>query len=174
MKIPELTDDLADDHSLEDTDVTPENTDDNHQEGDGVTNHDVTDDRPRGRPVRNRQPPQMLTYHTLGNRTQYTINNVGIHANDTGPIPSYGIPVQQVHYCNYAGQPQTGWRHLPFTPLYMVPWYGPMGTIEVLHDHVTAAMLDGRNNEILLHENQFNSSRERDSIVLPSNMAALT
>jgi hypothetical protein len=37
-----------------------------------------------------------------------------------------------------------------------------------------AAMLDGRNNEIFLHENEFNSSRERDSIVLPSNMADFT
>jgi hypothetical protein len=47
-------------------------------------------------------------------------------------------------------------------------------SIEVLHDHVTAAMLDGRNNEIFLNENEFNSSGERDYIVLPSNMAALT
>jgi hypothetical protein len=46
--------------------------------------------------------------------------------------------------------------------------------IEVLHDHVTAAMLDDRNNKIFLHENEFKSSGERDSIVLPSNMAAFT
>jgi hypothetical protein len=46
--------------------------------------------------------------------------------------------------------------------------------IEVLHDHVTAAMLDGRNNKTFLHENEFNSSGESDSVVLPSNMAALT
>jgi hypothetical protein len=44
--------------------------------------------------------------------------------------------------------------------------------IEVLHDHVTAAMLDGRNNKIYLHENEFSSSGERDYIVLPSNWAA--
>jgi hypothetical protein len=49
-----------------------------------------------------------------------------------------------------------------------------IGRAEVLHDHVTAAMLDGRNSEIFLHENQFNSSGERYSIVLPSNMAAIT
>jgi hypothetical protein len=35
-------------------------------------------------------------------------------------------------------------------------------------------MLDDRNNQIFLHENEFNSSVERDSIVLPSNMAAFT
>jgi hypothetical protein len=29
--------------------------------------------------------------------------------------------------------------------------------IEVLHDHVTAATLDDMNNEIFLHENEFNS-----------------
>jgi hypothetical protein len=46
--------------------------------------------------------------------------------------------------------------------------------IEVLHDHVTAAMLDGRNNEIFLHENEFNSSGETDYIVLSPNMAAFT
>jgi hypothetical protein len=39
--------------------------------------------------------------------------------------------------------------------------------IGVLHDHVTAAMLDGTNNKISLHE-------IRDSIVLSSNMAAIT
>jgi hypothetical protein len=43
---------------------------------------------------------------------------------------------------------------------------------EFLHDHVMAAMLDGKNNK--LHENEFKSSEERDSIVLPSNMAAFT
>jgi hypothetical protein len=47
-------------------------------------------------------------------------------------------------------------------------------TIEILHDHVMAAMLDGRNNEMFLHENEFNSSGERDYIVLPSKMAAFT
>jgi hypothetical protein len=41
--------------------------------------------------------------------------------------------------------------------------------IEVLHDHVTAAMLNGRSNKIVLHEIEFNSSGERYSIVLPSN-----
>jgi hypothetical protein len=35
-------------------------------------------------------------------------------------------------------------------------------------------MLDGRNNKIYLHENEFNSSGERDYIVLQSNMAAFT
>jgi hypothetical protein len=45
--------------------------------------------------------------------------------------------------------------------------------MEVLHDQVTAAMLDGRNIKIFLHENEFTSSGERDSVVLPSNMAAL-
>jgi hypothetical protein len=30
-----------------------------------------------------------------------------------------------------------------------------------------AAMLDGRKNKIFLHENEFNSSGEIDSIVLP-------
>jgi hypothetical protein len=35
-------------------------------------------------------------------------------------------------------------------------------------------MLDDRNNEIFLHENEFNSSEERYSIALPSNMAAFT
>jgi hypothetical protein len=33
-------------------------------------------------------------------------------------------------------------------------------------------MLDGRNNKIFLHENEFNSSEERDSIGMPSNVAA--
>jgi hypothetical protein len=37
-----------------------------------------------------------------------------------------------------------------------------------------AAMLDGRNKELFLHENVFNSSGQRDFIVLPSNMAAFT
>jgi hypothetical protein len=46
--------------------------------------------------------------------------------------------------------------------------------MEVLYDHVKAAMLDSRNNTIFLHENEFNSSVERYSIVMPSNMAALT
>jgi hypothetical protein len=45
--------------------------------------------------------------------------------------------------------------------------------IEVLHDHVMAAMLDGRNIKPSLHENELHSSGERDYIVLPSNMAAL-
>jgi hypothetical protein len=36
------------------------------------------------------------------------------------------------------------------------------------------AMLDGRSNKLVLHENEFNSSGERDFIVLLSNMAALT
>jgi hypothetical protein len=35
-------------------------------------------------------------------------------------------------------------------------------------------MLDGRKNKIILHENEFNSSGERDYIALPSNMAAFT
>jgi hypothetical protein len=44
--------------------------------------------------------------------------------------------------------------------------------IEVLHDHVMAPMLDGRKNNIFSHENELNFSREREYIVLPSNMAA--
>jgi hypothetical protein len=44
------------------------------------------------------------------------------------------------------------------------------GRIEVLHHHVTAARLDGRNNEIFLHENELNSSIK----FLPSNLAAFT
>jgi hypothetical protein len=34
-------------------------------------------------------------------------------------------------------------------------------------------MLDGKNYKIFLHENELNYSRERDYIVLPSNMVAL-
>jgi hypothetical protein len=46
--------------------------------------------------------------------------------------------------------------------------------IEVVYDHVTAAMLNGRNNKIFLHENEFNSSGKSYFIVLASNMAAFT
>jgi hypothetical protein len=44
-------------------------------------------------------------------------------------------------------------------------------SIEVLHEHVAAAMLDGRNNKNILHEDKLNFSKG-DFIVLPSNMAA--
>jgi hypothetical protein len=48
--------------------------------------------------------------------------------------------------------------------------------IEDLHDHVTAAILDDRNNKIFKHENELNSSGEfeRDFIFLPSNVAVFT
>jgi hypothetical protein len=35
-------------------------------------------------------------------------------------------------------------------------------------------MKNSRNNKIYLHENEFNSSGEKDYIVIPSNMAAFT
>ena len=38
----------------------------------------------------------------------------------------------------------------------------------------TAAMLEGRNNETVLHENRTYFPGERKCIVLPSNMAAMT
>lgn len=36
---------------------------------------------------------------------------------------------------------------------------------------MTAAMLDGRSNAIILHEKDFNSPEEKDFIVVPSTMA---
>jgi hypothetical protein len=51
-----------------------------------------------------------------------------------------------------------------------VAFAGSIVFLEVMHHHVRAAILDGRYNEIVVHE--FDSSGERDYIVLPSNMAA--
>ena len=48
--------------------------------------------------------------------------------------------------------------------------------METLHEHVTAAMLDGRNNGMFLHENRYESQRGGggDYVVVPYNMAAFT
>jgi hypothetical protein len=50
----------------------------------------------------------------------------------------------------------------------------PMLDIEVLHDHVRAAMLDGRTTESLSPEELNSFSCKHILLFLPSNMAAVT